>query len=161
VRSRRVGAVCAALFALSACTAFPGGDTVPPTPPIVEVTKAQQQVRAYADRLVAVIGDTRIRNGNAAALHCDGKPQDWYYVNGIYGIHVPAERHSAALDRVKRYAAERGYTVDEDHRIADGTGDVALFNPGDGYTFTASSGEPPAMALIINSPCYRTDKPLN
>jgi hypothetical protein len=161
VRSRWVGVLCAALFALSACTAFPGGDTAPPAPPIVEVAKAKHQVRAYADRLVAVIGDTRIRKDTVVALHCDGKPQDWYFASGVYQIFVPAEQHSPAFDRLKQYAGEQGYTVDNDHRIADGRGDVTVSNPRDGYTLTASSGEAPAMVLIINSPCYRTDKPLH
>jgi hypothetical protein len=35
-----------------------------------------------------------------------------------------------------------------------------VLNPGDGVTFTLGSGEPPAMVLIVNSPCYRADEPL-
>jgi hypothetical protein len=44
--------------------------------------------------------------------------------------------------------------------VPDGRGDITVLNPGDGLTFSVSSGEPPALALIINSPCDRADKPL-
>jgi hypothetical protein len=159
---RLAGLLCAALLAVAACTSDSKGDgvTAPPTPPVVDVSQAQQQVRDYADRLVTVIGDTKIRNGSADPAHCDGKPDDWYFVTGIYQTFVPAERHQDALKRVKEYAQQQGYTVKDENTFADRTGDITVLNPGDGYTVSVSSGEPPALALIINSPCYRTDKPL-
>jgi hypothetical protein len=159
---RLAGALCAALLAVAACTSDPKGDgvTAPPTPPIMDVSQVRQQVRQYADRLVTVIGDTKIRNGSAEPVPCDGKPDDWYYVSGIYQTFVPAERHQDALKRVKAYAQTHGYTIKDENTFADRTGDITVLNPDDGYTFSVSSGEPPAMALIINSPCYRTDKPL-
>jgi hypothetical protein len=159
---RLAGALCAALLAVAACTADPKGDgvTAPPTPPVVDVSQAQHLVRGYADRVVAAVGDTTLRDPAETSPHCDGKPDDWYYFSGIYQILVPAERQGDALDRVKAYAQTHGYTVKDENTFADRTGDITVLNPGDGVTFTLGSGEPPAMVLIINSPCYRTDKPL-
>jgi hypothetical protein len=159
---RLAGLLCAALLAVAACTSDSKGDgvTAPPTPPVVDVSQAQQQVRGYADRLVTVIGDTKIRNGSADPGHCDGKPDDWYFVTGIYQIFVPAGRHQGALDGVEKYAEQQGFTIKDDYRVPDGRGDITVLNPGDGVTLTLGSGEPPAMVLLVNSPCYRTGEPL-
>jgi hypothetical protein len=159
---RLAGALCAALLAVAACTADPKGDgvTAPPTPPVVDISQAQKLVRGYADRVVAAVGDTTLRDPAETSPHCDGKPDDWYYFSGIYQILVPAERQGDALDRVKAYAQTHGYTIKNDHRVPDGRGDITVLNPGDGVTLSLGSGEPPAMVLIVNSPCYRTAKPL-
>jgi hypothetical protein len=72
------------------------------------------------------------------------------------------ERHCTGARHARRVSPGRtqGFTIKDDHRVPDGRGDITVLNPGDGFTFSVSSGEPPALALIINSPCYRTDKPL-
>jgi hypothetical protein len=159
---RLAGALCAALLAVAACTADPKGDglTAPPTPPIVDVSQAQKLVRGYADRVVAAVGDTTLRDPDETSLHCDEKPDDWYYFSGIYQILVPASRQGAAFTAVKDYALRHGYTIKSEKKLPDGRGQITVFNPADGVTFTLGSGESPAMVLIVNSPCYRTDKPL-
>jgi hypothetical protein len=158
---RPLAAVGAVLLALAACTSDPGGnDMTPPTPPIVAIAQAQQQVRAHADRFVAAIGETGLRDSAQTTLSCDGKPDDWYYVSGAYQVFVPADRQGAALAAVKEYALGEGYTLEREHSLPDGTGRVTVSNPRDGHSITVMSGEPPAMALLINSPCYRSEERL-
>jgi hypothetical protein len=157
-----LAALGAVLLALAACTSDPAGnDMTPPTPPIVAIAQAQQQVRAHADRLVTAIGETGLRDSAQTTLSCDGKPDDWYYVSGAYQVFVPADRQGAALAAAKEYALGAGYTLEHEQSLPDGTGDVTVSNPRDGHTITVASGEPPAMVVLINSPCYRTNEGLH
>jgi hypothetical protein len=155
-----LGAVLLAL-ALAACTSDPeGNDMTPPTPPILPIAQAEQQVRGYADRLVDAMGNLELRTSAEDTLACEDKPDDWYYISGTYQVLVPAERQGAALTAVKEYALGEGYTLKNEQSLPDGTGDVTVVNPRDGHTITVASGKPPAMALLINSPCYRSQERL-
>jgi hypothetical protein len=78
-------------------------------------------------------------------------------VSGAYQLLVPADRQGAALAAVKKYALGEGYTLEREHSLPDGTGTVTVSNPRDGHTITVMSGEPPAMAVLVNSPCYRSE----
>jgi hypothetical protein len=155
-----LAALGAVLLALAACTSDPAGnDMTPPTPPIVAIAQAEQQVRAYAERMAAVIG-TELRDPVENPGPCEGKPEDWYYVSGAYQVLVPAERQGAALAAVKEYALGEGYTLKTEHSLPDGRGQVTVSNPRDGHTMTVGSGEPPAMVVLVNSPCYRSQERL-
>jgi hypothetical protein len=152
-----LAALGAVLLALAACTSDPeGNDMTPPTPPVVAIAQAQQQVRDHAERFAAAVG-TELRDPAENPGPCEGKPDDWYYVSGAYQLLVPADRQGAALAAAKDYALGEGYTLKREHSLPDGRGQVTVVNPRDGHTMTVGSGEPPAMVVLVNSPCYRSE----
>ncbi|MDG4791223.1 hypothetical protein O7626_35905 [Micromonospora sp. WMMD1102] len=85
-----------------------------------------------------------------------------YSMVGHGQIPVPAAEQVGTLARLRDHWQRHGYSVEEDRVFPDGrTGTVAVRNPVDGVRIRVTSTEPPTMfALMISTPCYRSDEPL-
>jgi hypothetical protein len=142
---RRRWAALVLVLALTACSNK--GDDVQTMPQ--EQAKTQTGTYAEATRLAA--GVTSFAQSAANVTPCEGRagelsdPDEVYYVQGIYQLLVPADQHPAVLANVRRQWESDGYTI---------TGDLTARTP-DEFELSLTAGQPPAMQLLVSSPCYR------
>jgi hypothetical protein len=123
--------------------------------------QATGQVKRYADTTRAAVGVDAFSQAGENVTPCEGRagelsdPDEVYYVQGIYQVMVPAGQQADALARARQRWQADGLTIKAERTFgADGTGEVSAATD-DGYSLSLTSGQPPAMALLVSSPCYR------
>ncbi|GAA4955573.1 hypothetical protein GCM10025331_51340 [Actinoplanes utahensis] len=122
----------------------------------------KQQVQQYAEATRAAAGSDTFPQANTNVSACEGAagelsdPDSVYYIQGIYQASVPADQQLEALRKTRQAWEDTGYTITEDRTFPDGQRGQVAAKSGDGFSFSLSSGDAPAMLLLIGSPCYRT-----
>jgi hypothetical protein len=141
---------------LTACTTK-GNDDVQTKAP----DQATEQVKRYADVTRAAITTGMFSQANENVTPCEGRagelsdPDEVYYVQGNYQLMVPADQQAEALAKARQQWERDGHTVKSQRSFGpDGTGETTA-TTSDDFTLTLSSGQPPAMLLLVASPCYR------
>lgn len=157
-RDRAARLVAAALLATAGtvgCTN--GGDDVQTMPP----DRATARVKQYADDTRAAVGADAFSQRDENVSPCDGRmgelsdPDEVYYVQGVYQLLVPADQQAEVLSRVRERWRRDGLTIKQERSFGTGgTGEIGA-TAADGYTLNLTSGQPPAMLLLVSSPCYR------
>jgi len=128
--------------------------------------EARRKVKEYAESVRAAVGVQEFSNGNENVTPCEGKlgelsdESEVYYVQGTYQIQVSGEQHAEALRRARQDWDSRGFTIKGEHTYNDGGGRVTAVTD-DEYSLQLGSGNPPAMVLLVSSPCYRTPDAAN
>jgi hypothetical protein len=84
-------------------------------------------------------------------MPCDDTAQA---MQGTYQLMVPLTEQPGLLDRVRAGWEAAGYTI-TGQRSFDGGGEVKATNPKDGVQLRLTSGEPPAMRLLVHTACYQ------
>lgn len=145
----------AGVTASTACT--DQGDDVQTMAP----DQATARVKQYAETVRGTVGLDAFSQANENVTPCEGRlgelsnPDEVYYVQGVYQLMVPAERQAEILSRAREQWQRDGLTIKKERSFgADGTGEIGV-SAADGYALTLTSGEPPAMLLLVSSPCYR------
>lgn len=64
-----------------------------------------------------------------------------------------------ALNKARAQLQSSGYTIEVQQTFGPGQGGMVRAATTDQYTLSLISGRPPAMQLLIASPCYRNDNP--
>jgi hypothetical protein len=127
--------------------------------------EATAQVQSYAEAVAALLGDAALENRATNAASCVGRrgerSTEIFFVQGVYQLPVPADRHLAILDRVREHWQLRGYAITDDRTLSEsGTGTLSAINPVDGYSVALQSTTPPeAFALFVHSRCHRSPVP--
>lgn len=157
---RIVVAVLGAVLVLTACTGDKGegGDVQ-----AVAHADAKRWTADYAQRTAAALGeDAALQPGeDPVPVPCDGKPDGVYHVQGIYQILLPGEQHLDGLRRLRENWQQAGYEIRKERTFPAGKGgEISAVVPADSFAITVSSGQPPAMVVIVASPCYQSDEPL-
>lgn len=141
---------------LAACTDNGGGDVQTKAP-----EQATAQVKDYAEAIRAAAGVDAFSERSENVTSCEGRlgelsdPDEVYYIQGIYQLLVPAEEQAATRTRVRQQWERDGLRITGERTFGTtGTGEVKATADG-GYTLALTSGEPPAMLLLVSSPCYR------
>ncbi|GAA2582513.1 hypothetical protein GCM10010435_70280 [Winogradskya consettensis] len=153
-RVSRLAVIVPLLLALAACT--DKGEDVQ-TKPQADA-KAQVEQLATAARTAAGIASFSQSNANISG--CDGRageisdPDEVYYVQGIYQLLVPAEQQAAAIAKVRDAWKQAGHTIKTERTFDSGGGEIIAVTT-DEYDLSLGTGEPPAMSLLVSSPCYR------
>jgi hypothetical protein len=75
-------------------------------------------------------------------------------MQGTYQLMVPLEQQPGLLDRVRAGWEAAGYTI-TGQRSFDGGGEVKATNPRDGAQLRLTTGEPPAVRLLVHTACYQ------
>ena len=155
-----VAVVLGTLLVLTACTGDgeEGGDVQ-----AVLHADAKRWTADHAQRTAAAMGeDAALQPGeDPVPVPCDGKPDGVYHVQGIYQILLPGDQHLDGLRRLREDWHRAGYEIRKERTFPDGTrGEISAVVPADSFAITVSSGQPPAMVVIIASPCYQSDEPL-
>jgi hypothetical protein len=157
-RRRAVTGLLTATLAigLTACTTK-GNDDVQTKAP----DQATSEVKQYAETTRTAIGAGAFTQANENVTPCEGRagelsdPEDVYYVQGNYQLLVPADQQADTLAKAREQWERDGHTITKERSFGpDGTGEVSA-SSSDGHTLTLSSGQPPAMLLLVASPCYR------
>jgi hypothetical protein len=68
---------------------------------------------------------------------------------------VPGPEQLPLIERVREGWKARGYTINSQRAISAEQGDVRATNPSDGASLLLTSGEVPAMLLLIHTGCYQ------
>ena len=145
----------AAAVALAGCTTE-GANVESKTE--ADVTAAVQQ---RAEKVATLIGQA-LREPATNASPCTGKlgenDRQVFTVQGAYNLTMPAEQQLETVAKVRDTFKADGYEITDD-RVVSGQGVLAAKAP-DGYSFYLQSTSPPtALALLVNSPCYRSPTP--
>lgn len=145
----------AAAVALAGCTTE-GANVESKTE--ADVTAAVQQ---RAETVATLIGQA-LREPATNASPCTGRlgenDRQVFTVQGAYHLSMPAERQLETVAKVRDTFKADGYEITDD-RVVAGQGVLAARAP-DGYSFYLQSLSPPtALALLVNSPCYRSPTP--
>lgn len=141
-----------AMIALAACSDDPPTTQMPPD-------KAKQQVELYAGSTLTASEVAAFSQSAANVTGCrqdNGKlsdPDESFYIQGIYQMIVPAEQQAEVLGKVREAWQLNGYRFSSSS--SDGGGGIRAVT-GDAYEMSLAPGPPPAMRLLISSPCYRT-----
>jgi hypothetical protein len=141
---------------LTACTDKGDNDVQTRAP-----EQATGQVKEYADATRAAAGVDAFSQANENQSPCEGRAgelsdtDEVYYIQGNYQLMVPAERQGEALAAARQRWQGSGFTIKTERSFGPGgTGEVTAVTD-DGFTLTLTSGQPPAMLLVVASPCYR------
>jgi hypothetical protein len=122
--------------------------------------QATTAVKAYAEATRTAAGVAAFSHANEDVSPCEGRagelsnPEEVYYVQGIYQLMVPADEQADALAKVRQAWETDGFTIKDARTVTGGRGKVSAATT-DGYSLSLTSGEPPAMVLLVSSPCYR------
>jgi hypothetical protein len=154
-------AACALLLTLTGCSARPGKDDNVKTLPEPE---AISQVNQYGKKVADLAGAAELKNPTASGAACEGKvgefSNDVYYVLGTYQLPVPQDKHVATLSRLRDQWRQQGYTVKDDRISGETNTGVLTVQDPEGNTINVESTNPPtALALFINTPCYKSPTP--
>ena len=129
----------------------------------VEVkTRAEVEtvVRARADAVTTLAAGT-LENFRMNGAPCDGPggataEDGRWNLSGFGAIVLPAEKHLAALQAIKKQWEADGWRIDEDRTLPDGVRGALSGAAPDGIGVTVTSSRPPKqLALIVVSRCYR------
>lgn len=124
--------------------------------------QARRQVTQYAERVRTIVAADTFSQANANVTPCEGKggelsdTESVYYIQGIYQLLIPAEDQEQALSRVQQQLQTDGLTIKTQRSFGPGKGGEVGAVSTDGYTVRLTSGQPPAMQLLVSSPCYRS-----
>lgn len=145
----------AAAIALAGCTSE-GANVESKTE--ADVTAAVQQ---RADKVAILIGQA-LREPATNASPCTGKlgetDRQVFTVQGAYNLTMPAEQQLETVAKVRDTWRAEGYEITDD-RVVGAQGVLAAKAP-DGYRFYLQGTAPrAALALLVNSPCYRSPTP--
>lgn len=127
--------------------------------------KVKQQVEQHAEEVRAAVGADRFDHGSASVRPCRDQatdasdPDTAYYMQGTYYLRVPADQQSDALNKTRAQWQNSGYTIEAEQTFGPGQGGVIRAGTADHFELGLVSGRPPAMQLLIASPCYRNDSP--
>jgi hypothetical protein len=144
----------AAAIALTGCTE--GANVESRTE--ADVTAAVQQ---RAEKVATLIGQA-LREPATNASPCTGKlgenNRQVFTVQGAYNLTMPAEQQLETVAKVRDTWQTEGYEITDDRVVGD-QGVLAAKAP-DGYSFYLQTKPPSAaLALLVNSPCYRSPTP--
>jgi hypothetical protein len=149
----------AALLTVTATTACgdKGDDDVETKAP----EQATSQVKQYAETTRTAAGVDRFSQSSENVTPCEGRagevsnPDEVYYVQGIYQLMIPADQQADALAQVRQRWQGDGLTIKSERSFGpDGTGEIVAATD-TGYSLSLTSGQPPAMLLLVSSPCYQ------
>ena len=148
------------ILAVAACT--PGPERGNPLRTMAE-DQANAVVQSYAQaaatllhaELVSYATNRAPCEGRQGEISTDGR----YYVSAHAQIPLAEGTHVERLTAVRDEWAGRGFEITDHRTFADGvTGVVAATNPADGVQISLESGVPPtALALLVLTPCYRSN----
>ena len=149
----------AALLALTILTTTACTESEAPMASMTD-TAAQQIVERYAEEALDLSGWSGFSEQRLSPGPCVGRQGEHsdtiYAMQGTYQLMVPLPQQAAMLQRVKAGWAAAGYTITGDRTFPDDSGgEVKATNPADGAQLRLTSGEPPAMRLLIHSGCYQ------
>lgn len=158
--------LCIAVLTVAGCVNNPGDDEMQNLKTVPRA-EAERMTDDHARRVVAMIGSgVKLNNPGHTTPPCDGaggKTSDTvYYAAGHYQIApVQEDQQLPTLRRLREQWQQQGYTIKRDRVFPDGkTGELAVESPGDEFEIHLESTEPPiAFAVLISSPCYRSDEP--
>jgi hypothetical protein len=170
-RSQRRWSTLAAAFAVLALTSCtndkpnPADNTDRGSAAVQNVphADAKRLTTEHAERTATWMGNNvKLEpNPTTTANACDGKPAGHYYIQGIYQILLPGEQHVEALKRLTSRWQQEGYQIRKERTFPNGKGgEATATNPKDNFAISITSGEPPAMLLLVNSPCYKSNEEL-
>jgi hypothetical protein len=144
------------LLTAGACAA--DGADVQSMPP----DRAKSQVHRLAEQVRTAVAVESFSQADENVSPCEGRDGelsdagDVYYIQGIYQLLVPAADQDEALARVRRQAPADGLEIKSERSFGSGAGGELTAANTDGYAVSLTSGQPPAMQLLVSSPCYRT-----
>lgn len=127
----------------------------------VPQAEAQRQVRQYADAVRSAVGAEQFTQDGENISPCEGRlgelsnTDEIYYAQGIYQMMIPADRHLEALRKARQEWENQGFTIKGERTFGPGARGEVEASTSDEYSLHFSSGNPPAMVLMVASPCYR------
>jgi hypothetical protein len=134
-----------AILTISACTE---SETTMAT---MTDTTAKQSVERYAQEALDLSGWSGFSETRFSPMPCDDTA---HAMQGTYQLMVPLEQQPGLLERVRAGWEAAGYTI-TGQRSFDGGGEVKATNPRDGAQLRLTTGEPPAVRLLIHTACYQ------
>ena len=142
---RQAFLACLTVLTLTACTE---SETTMAT---MTDNTAKEIVERYAHEALDLSGWSGFSETRFSPMPCDDTAQA---MQGTYQLMVPLTEQPGVLDRVRAGWAAAGYTI-TGQRSFDGGGEVKATNPKDGVQLRLTSGEPPAMRLLVHTACYQ------
>jgi hypothetical protein len=120
---------------------------------------AEQIVERYAREALEFSGWSGFSEHSVAPGPCVGRQGEdsdtIYSMQGAYQLLVPGTDQLPLIDRVREGWQARGYTITAQRTLSAEQGDVRATNPDDGASLVLTSGEIPAMLLLIHTGCYQ------
>jgi hypothetical protein len=116
-------------------------------------TTAKQTVERYAQEALDLSGWSGFSETRFSPMPCDDDDTA-HAMQGTYQLMVPLEQQPGLLDRVRAGWEAAGYTI-TGQRSFDGGGEVKATNPRDGAQLRLTTGEPPAVRLLVHTACYQ------
>ncbi|MFI5931824.1 hypothetical protein [Actinoplanes sp. NPDC051494] len=123
-------------------------------------TEAIAQVNALAETVRQAATTDAFKTSKAATDACENAAGELldeaeaYRIVGTFQLLVPVAEQPQALAKVRERLEADGLTITDTRTYPKGGGLLSA-SRGDGYGLTFDSAEPPAMALLVVSPCYR------
>ena len=105
----------------------------------------------YAQEALDLSGWSGFSETRFSPMPCDDTA---HAMQGTYQLMVPLDQQPGLLDRVRAGWEAAGYTI-TGQRSFDGGGEVKATNPKDGAQLRLTTGEPPAVRLLIHTACYQ------
>jgi hypothetical protein len=122
-------------------------------------TAAKDIVQRYAQETLDLSGWSGFSETRFSPMPCDQTAQA---MQGTYQLMVPVAQQPGVLDRVRAGWEAAGYTITAQRTFPDdsggsggGGGEVKATNPKDGTQLRLTTGEPPAVRLLIHTACYQ------
>jgi hypothetical protein len=120
---------------------------------------AEQIVARYAQEALEFSGWSAFSEYSHSPSPCVGRHGEdsdtVYAMQGAYQLLVPGPEQLPLIERVREGWKARGYTINSQRAISAEQGDVRATNPSDGASLLLTSGEVPAMLLLIHTGCYQ------
>ncbi|MGK5444586.1 hypothetical protein ACSNN7_22565 [Micromonospora sp. URMC 105] len=163
----RTRACLAAVLVIATATACSPGEKKEQPTDMKSASEAEitGQVNQYANQVAALVGNP-LFNPATSSAPCSGRggelDEKIRTVQGAYNVNLAAGRHVDTLARIREQWRAQGWTITEDVTSSNGReGALAAKTTPDGYSLSLTSTSPPtALALLVNSPCYRSTDPL-
>jgi hypothetical protein len=116
-------------------------------------TTAKEIVERYAQEALDLSGWSGFSETRFSPMPCDDDDTA-HAMQGTYQLMVPLDQQPNLLDRLRAGWEAAGYTI-TGQRSFDGGGEVKATNPKDGAQLRLTTGEPPAVRLLIHTACYQ------
>ena len=161
-------ALCASVVTLAGCAAGSSQENGKMDVKRVSQADARALVEGYAHEVTTAVGTEPTPAGALKALAnpCEGRggelSDDVYSMLGSMQLSLPEAEQLATLARLRDRWTRQGYTVTEERTFPDGRrGTLTVRAPGDDVEISLNStSEAKAIAVLISTPCYRSDEPL-
>ena len=164
-------ALCATVIVVAGCTAGNGAENRKNgKDDVKQVSQADARalVERYAHVVATAVGAAPTPAGGlkTVANPCEGGSGEVsdavYSMLGSLQVTLPETEQLSTLAQLRDRWTAQGYTVTEDRTFPDGRrGTLTVRNPGDDVEIALNSTtEAKALAIMITTPCYRSDQPL-